>query len=107
MKTVNTLDDQRLVDISIQELGDIERLFELAVLNDVSPTNELPADTALLVPDYDKSKRGIVQIFSDPSLWPASADSLVPIPNLPPGGIGYMKITDPDWQPQYNDFIVS
>lgn len=108
MKIVTVLNNQTLIDITMQELGDVERLFELAVLNGVSITGDLQAGSTIVVPDFDLSKRNTVRIFSDKSLAPASEDDgdtndIM----LPPGGIGFMRIIDPAVEATNIDFIVS
>lgn len=75
MKVVTVLYGQTLIDIAIQELGDAARVFEIAELNDISLTDDLEAGSTLLVPDWEKSKRSIVQLFTDPANAPASADT--------------------------------
>lgn len=93
MKNVITIENQQLIDIALQELGDVERVFELALLNGIGVTNLLTAGTVIKVPDYDKRKSGIVQVFSDESRAPASASGDEQEANtIPPGGIGYMQI---------------
>lgn len=63
-----------MLDIAVQELGDVERVFEIAVDNNQSISDELVADSVLAVEDYNKDKRYLVQLFSDPANKPASAD---------------------------------
>lgn len=92
MKTVIVLDNQRLIDISMQELGDVERLVELAALNGVSMTEELVAGSTIQIPDYEAAKVTTVKTFSDTSKAPASATESDHFPKVPPGGIGYMQI---------------
>lgn len=92
MKTVKTLDNQRLIDIAMQELGDVEREFELALLNGLSVNDELEAGTEIKVPDFEKTKRNVVATFTNTSLLPASAFEDNITDPLPPGGIGYMQI---------------
>ena len=99
MKIITTLYNQRLIDIAIQDLGDIERVYEICLLNNLPITYEVPAGMQLLVPDFDVTKRRIVNLFSNKSLAPASADDNNDFLNLPPGGIGFMQIE--------NTFIVS
>jgi hypothetical protein len=74
MKVVKVLYGQTISDIAVQELGDAERSMELAALNGMSVTDDLSATSTLLVPDYDTTKRNIVQLFSDQANAPASAD---------------------------------
>lgn len=72
MKTVTALHGQTLIDITIQELGDAERLFEVAMLNGKSITGSVTAGEAILVPDFDTKKKKLVKLFADPFNKPAS-----------------------------------
>lgn len=74
MRKVKILYGQTLLDIAIQELGDLERVFEIAVDNNISISDELDEVPVLNVGDYDKDKRYLVQLFSTPANKPASAD---------------------------------
>jgi hypothetical protein len=75
MKTSKTiLFGQTLLDIASQELGDASRAFEIAVMNNMSLTDDLVSGETLLTPDADTKVRGIIQLFSDSSKAPASAD---------------------------------
>ena len=91
MKSVTTYNNQQLIDIAMQELGDVERVYELCQLNDFPLTHELEAGAILLVPDFEADKRRRVKTFSNGSLFPASGDD-DPYMILPPGGIGFMQI---------------
>ncbi len=74
MKLVATLSSQRLIDLAIQELGDVERVYELCLLNNISLTDEIAAGSVLIIPDFDFEKRRIVTLFSNKVLAPASED---------------------------------
>ena len=91
MKSVKILDGQTLVDIAIQELGDGERVMELATLNEMNITDDLVSGEYVDVPEYDKSKRSMVNLFKDDANKPASG--MYPTPGvLPQQGIGYWII---------------
>lgn len=98
-KQITILENQRVIDIAMQELGDVEMIFDLALLNGVSVTDDLSAGTLFTVPDFDKTKRATVNLFLKKGVEPASADATITRPSLPPGGIGFMQIA--------NDFKVS
>ena len=83
----------------MQELGDVERVYEICLLNNLSITADLKAGMQLKVPDFDLTKRRIVNLFSNTSQAPASANDNDDFVGLPPGGIGLMQIG--------NTFIVS
>jgi hypothetical protein len=76
MKNVPVLYGQTIIDIAIQELGDGNRAFELAQLNNISISDDLNAGQVIVVPDYDLANRYLVQLFSNPSNKPASGDNL-------------------------------
>jgi hypothetical protein len=101
MKKVEIKEGQTLPDILIQELGDMERLFEVALLNEMSVTDELAAGDFILVPESENSKKNIVKIFSDPANKPASGST--------EGGAGdWLNVLEgiDYWAIQY-DFIIS
>lgn len=68
------LPGQTLVDIAVQELGDASRVFELAVLNAISITDELEVGSVMFIPDADIGKRNLIYMFKSRFLAPASAD---------------------------------
>lgn len=95
---VQLLDNQRMIDIAMQELGDVERIFEIAIMNGSSITDDFAPGDVLEVPLYNSAQVGIISVLKATSLKPASAfDEL--LNTIPPGGIGYMKIE--------RDFIAS
>jgi len=77
------LEQQSLFDIAIQSCGSAEAAFELAVLNGVSVTDELPAGSEVKLTEarddaqiisvkvVDKS---IVSFYTNKNLNPATAD---------------------------------
>lgn len=96
MKTVTILEGQTVTDIAVQELGDAERSMEIAVMNNISITDDLIAGSFINVPDYDASKQNYVQLFANSANKPASADSSDENGLLT--GIGYWYLE--------NDFII-
>lgn len=100
MNKVTVSYGQTWVDIALQELGDMERVMELASLNDRSLTDDLLAGEVLNVPDYDASKREIIQLFANSFNKPASGESLTASNDVSIGeGIEFWAIE--------NDFVVS
>jgi hypothetical protein len=97
MKTVNVLNGQTMLDIALQELGDVERAGEIAVLNDRSITDDLVAGESLSVPVYDSGKRTLVQLFSARGSRPASGGGN-PFGRPSGSGVDFWEIE--------NDFIV-
>lgn len=75
MKEVKILYAQTLIDIAMQELGSAERAMELAIINNISLTEELTAGTYILVPSEvitDDTAKEIIKKFTVPGLKPAS-----------------------------------
>jgi len=98
MKNTAILDRQTLIDITAQELGDLERVYEIAELNGLSLTDDLITGNAIMVPDADKSKINITRLFADKANAPASVDDNFISENENNEGIGYWIIE--------NDFII-
>lgn len=75
MKEVKILYAQTLIDIAMQELGSAERATELAIINNLSITEELTAGSIILVPNEvinDDFAKEIIKTFTVPALKPAS-----------------------------------
>jgi len=98
-KKVFVEEGQTVIDIVLQELGDAERIFEVAKLNGLGITDELAPGSYLLVPTYNQDKREIVRVFSDPSNKPASRRRISDIEVVLQQGIDYWAVN--------MDFIVS
>jgi len=98
LKQVRIESGQSLIDIVIQEVGDAERLFEIAGINEMGITDLLNPGSVILVPDYAQDKKAIVLVFSDPSIKPAS-ESIGSNIDSELGGISYWGI--------YINFVIS
>ncbi len=74
MKTVTVLNNQSLWDISVQEYGTVEAVFELAMANDMGVTDLLTAGQELLLPEVDKKiiKPEVVAYYRRNGLHPVS-----------------------------------
>lgn len=72
---MKVLQGQSLIDISIQELGSAEGAFDLAMLNGLNITDEIPAgfDISLLA-TVNKSTAGY---YANKAIKPATADNKV------------------------------
>jgi hypothetical protein len=99
MTKVTVAYGQTWLDIAMQELGDIERTIELAQLNGRSITDALEAGEILNVPDFDTSRRSIVQLFRNNANKPASGDNMIADTGTVGEGIEFWAIE--------NDFVVS
>ncbi|MFK7048720.1 hypothetical protein FLACOL_01062 [Flavobacterium columnare] len=83
--------NQSLLDFTVQEKGTIEALFEVALLNNKSITDNLLVGSCLESPSATIDKQ-ITDYFKNKKLVPASALTQTQIQNLEPQGIGYMSI---------------
>ncbi len=93
--------NQRLIDLCMQEYGDVEKLFEVAIATGKKITDELDGVENLQMPvlTFSNNSKSISQLLRKSFNNPASADDNEVDIYLPPGGIGYMKLE--------NTFIVS
>jgi hypothetical protein len=92
---------QTWLDIALQELGDVERVVELVMLNGRSLTDNLQAGEVLTVPDFDATKRRLVKLFVNAANKPASGDSFTAQDNTVSAGEGI------EFWAIENDFVVS
>lgn len=99
--------NQAIVDISMQEFGSADYVFDIAVLNGMAITDRLTAGSQLMLPVINNTtlEKEISLLLKKRMNSPASDDNDPPN-QLPPTGIGYMRIIDPN-QPTNNDFKVS
>jgi hypothetical protein len=98
-KRVRVEASQELIDIVIQELGDPSRLIEVALLNNISPTENLESGSYVVVPSYDNNKKDIVRVFANPMNKPASGMANNQNSTIGLDGIDYWAV--------YIDFVVS
>lgn len=73
MQYINSTQGQWLGDVAIKQAGSIEALFELAVTNNVSPTESLSTGTELM-PSPVQNKR-VVNYYDRNGINPASSDT--------------------------------
>jgi|RhiMetdeSRZDD1v2_1073273.scaffolds.fasta_scaffold04435_26 hypothetical protein len=91
---------QTWLDIAMQELGNVERAIELALMNGRSLTDNLQAGEVLIVPPFEVSKRSMVQLFANTANKPASGETFIAEDSVAIGeGIEFWAIE--------NDFVVS
>ena len=89
MKTVTVLNNQSLWDISVQEYGTVEAVFELAMANDMGVTDLLTAGQELVLPEVDKKiiKPEVVGYYRRNGLQPVTGETEVVETAVPvPGG---------------------
>lgn len=95
---------QNTTDLVAQHYGTMESLFDMAVANDISITEDVqPGDEITTAPVEKNVTNYYTQTGLDIASAPLEPDVNYPKPN---GGIGFMKITNPDL-PQSDDFIAS
>lgn len=87
------LEDQSLLDMTIQMGGSLESVFDLALQNNMSITNQI--ETGLSISLESISDNRIVNYYNTNKLTPATAI----VETQTKGGIGYMAVGI--------DFIVS
>lgn len=73
MQSINSTPGQWLGDVAIKHAGTIEALFELAVKNDISPTESLKPGTEL-TPSDTQNKR-VINYYERNRINPASSDT--------------------------------
>lgn len=73
--TVTALNNQSLLDLALQHTGTIESIFELAVLNEKSVTDDMVAGASLNVPPLSGGARNgdILAYYTAKNLQPATA----------------------------------
>lgn len=67
------LQNQSLLDISIQEYGNLEGLFDLSTANNISITDALEAGNILNVPSIESITPDIQGYYKNKQLTPATA----------------------------------
>lgn len=71
MNSIKVLSGQSLFDIAIQECGSAEAVVQLALLNDISITDNLQIGQSILLPNNIENKEN-VQYFKSRGLNPAT-----------------------------------
>lgn len=90
---VVVLHNQSLFDVAIQYCGTVEAVFDLALENGLSLTQELSPGQLITIPKKDYGFQSVVSVFKNDSIQPASALSEVEIEMIDArGGIGSMVI---------------
>ena len=79
MKEITVLNNQSLFDISVQEYGTIEGVFEIALANGLSVTDKLTAGQKLKIPEIDQSlvQPEIVDYYKRNDIHPATGETNV------------------------------
>lgn len=90
-KTV--LHNQSLLDFAIQRTGTLESLFQLAIENGISITDELETGRFLLIPDNVKKDVDVLAYYNEKGIQPATALTAEETELVPRRGIGSMIIS--------------
>lgn len=94
MQTITVKEGQTLLDIAMQYLGNSERVYDIANLNEIEITTDLVVGQELWIPDTEITDESIAEVFEENDLIPASMDSI----DIENEGIDFWAIED--------DFIV-
>lgn len=89
------LNNQTLQDISIRYCGTLSALFDIALLNDISITDEITPGQKLNIPDKDYGFKEVVNYFEQNKVQPATSltdENISIIEGL--SGIDYWAIED-------------
>ena len=63
MRTIIAIPNQSLPDIAIQELGSIEAVFDIAVANNLSVTQNLLPGQEIIIPESIYARQDIANYF--------------------------------------------
>nr|DAK82636.1 MAG TPA: hypothetical protein [Caudoviricetes sp.] len=72
---ITVLHNQSLLDLALQHTGTIESVFELAMLNNLSITDDVVAGKTLALPDEAFTNKDILAYYIAKNLQPATAFS--------------------------------
>jgi len=96
VQTITAQDRQTLFDIALEVWGRAELAYNLAEANDLVLSDEVAANTVLLIPTVDaKTDRAVVSAYELNSITPATSASQEEIDELNPEGIAYWYIKAP------------
>lgn len=91
MLTVKVKAHQCLLDLSMQEKGSINTLFDFAAVNNISITDNLIAGQSMLIPDTEITEKNTYQYLRDNNIIPANAYTQEDEASIK-GGISYMGV---------------
>lgn len=92
MKQV-VLNNQSILDVSLQHTGTVENCFAIAIANGFSVSDLLTAGTSLIIPEDLRNDTDVLNYYSAKKIQPATAITEgqdTEIPTLK--GIGYMNL---------------
>lgn len=79
------LNNQSLLDLSIQQSGTALNWLEIAMANNVVPTDKITAGTEVKIPDFEQIDSDIVGFLAARNIQPATSNTntaLIPKPQL-------------------------
>lgn len=87
---VTVLHNQSLLDVCLQHTGTIQGIFELAMANDLSITDDVQAGAVLQLSEGIKTDKDILNYYRTKAIQPATAITTQTTEKLE--GIGYWAI---------------
>lgn len=89
---VTAVNGQSLFDLAIQLYGSVKYVFELAMANGLSITQELEPGQLLEVPELETENNGIKDYYAANGIKPATAIRDEDITGTPGGACNYCKL---------------
>lgn len=90
---VTALHNQTLLDVAIRHCGTVQAVADIAILNNISITDDLIAGQFILIPQKDYGNQEVINYFISNKIEPASALT-EESKELTEGksGIGFMRV---------------
>ncbi len=73
MEKVTVLNNQTLIDIAIQTTGKAENYLQIAMANNLVPTDKIAPGTILVIPEEIEKDEQIVNYYKANNIQPATA----------------------------------
>lgn len=91
---ITIIDKQNLLDIALQASGTIESVFEIALQNNISITDEISPGTTLHIPDNLVKNKDVLNYYTQQSILPATGSNAENLGVEILEGIDYWAIGD-------------
>lgn len=92
MKVI-VLNNQSILDVSIQHTGTVENSFAIAIANGLSVSNQLTSGISIEIPDDLQKNNDVLNYYTAKQIQPASGLTIEQNSEIPTlKGIGYMQI---------------
>ena len=75
--------NQSLMDISIQEYGTLEAMFDMAVTNGISITDELTVGSQIDVPESTSVQKEVLAYYQKNNIHPATGSTIIGETTIP------------------------